>query len=478
VVPAEVELEEWLFDSTAGPERRQAEAQFVHGHLLKPGDVARTPWRLRCAQPPYDTLPIARADIPAGIVLSREADAWIREENVEDVALPLYEGRMIGQFDFSQKGWVSGKGRSAVWRDIPWERKVIEPQYLIGKKDALGSGKSYPGSKIAYMRIGSSTNSRTTTATYLGAHPAGDSVFFFVPERPELMRPLVGSGVLSSVAYDFGVRQRLGGLNLSEFVMAETALPRPTPGVLGVLASLVAPLMLCSSAFSAERLYLRQVGVLSDAWALDSLAFTDRERACRIATFDAVATGLFGLDSESFVALLAECDLPRDSAWERLNMKGFWRVDKEKDPELRQTVLALLAFHDLEEKTHACGGDRDAGIQVFLSQNQGDGWMVPETVRLADYGLGHDERAMLPQPVASRLGARFYDWQLAQSAEESWRECHLHARNLLGEQGYQQLLHEIAARDGDQASDGGPAGSWAGDPPRTLLDEGTQGRLW
>ena len=121
--PAEVELEDWLFDTTAGPERREAEAQFVHGHLLKPGDVARTPWRARCAQPPYDALPIPRANIPPGIVLSREGDAWIREEGVQDVALPFYEGRMIGQFDFSQKGWVSGKGRGAVWRDIPWEGK-------------------------------------------------------------------------------------------------------------------------------------------------------------------------------------------------------------------------------------------------------------------------------------------------------------------------------------------------------------------
>ena len=39
------------------------------------------------------------------------ADAWIRESEIEDTALPLYEGRMIGQFDFSEKGWVSGKGR-------------------------------------------------------------------------------------------------------------------------------------------------------------------------------------------------------------------------------------------------------------------------------------------------------------------------------------------------------------------------------
>jgi hypothetical protein len=37
-----VELEDWLFDTSAGPDRRTAEARFVHGHLLKPGDVART----------------------------------------------------------------------------------------------------------------------------------------------------------------------------------------------------------------------------------------------------------------------------------------------------------------------------------------------------------------------------------------------------------------------------------------------------
>ena len=117
--PAEIDLEDWLFDATAGPERREAEARFVHGHLLKPGDVARTDWRLRCAQPPYDRLPIPRRRFPPGVILSRDADAWIREDEMyEDTALPLYEGRMIGPSDFSQKGWVSGRGRRAVWRDI------------------------------------------------------------------------------------------------------------------------------------------------------------------------------------------------------------------------------------------------------------------------------------------------------------------------------------------------------------------------
>ena len=179
----EVELEDWLFDTTAGPERRAAEARFVHGHLLKPGDVARTDWRIRCAQPPYGRLPIPRADILARVTLSREGDAWVLEDDVQDIALPLYEGRMIGLTDYSQKGWVSGKGRQAVWRDIPWSRKQIEPQYLMSNSNYLSSTKAERVPKSAYMRVGSSTNSRTTIASYLAPFPACDSVFYFVPRR-------------------------------------------------------------------------------------------------------------------------------------------------------------------------------------------------------------------------------------------------------------------------------------------------------
>jgi hypothetical protein len=90
----------------------------------------------------------------------------------------------------------------------------------------------------------------------------------------------------------------------------------------------------------------------------------------------------------------------------------------------------------------ACSGDREKGIEFFISQNDGAGWTIPETLCLADYGLGRDERAKEAQPVASRLGPRFYDWQLAQNVEESWRECHLHARNLQGKDGYVALLSE------------------------------------
>jgi hypothetical protein len=53
--------------------------------------------------------------------------------------------------------------------------------------------------------------------------------------------------------------------------------------------------------------------------------------------------------------------------------------------------------------------------------------MVPDTLRLADYGLGHDARAQEHQPVARRLGPRFFDWQLSEDIERSWEECEAHA---------------------------------------------------
>jgi hypothetical protein len=168
-----------------------------------------------------------------------------------------------------------------------------------------------------------------------------------------------------------------------------------------------------------------------------------------------------GLTADDASFVLADCSL-NDPDPSVLDPKGFWRVDKDKNPEVRHTVLTFVAFHNLREKICACGGDREKGIQAFLTQNGGEGWMLPETLGLADYGLGHEQCARQPQAVASRLGPRFYDWQLAQSAEESWRECHLHARNLLGKTGYRQLLADSEAeKRGEEVDRTEAASSWA-----------------
>jgi hypothetical protein len=404
----------------------------------------RTPWKIRCAQPPYDALPIPRADIPNGIILSREADAWIKEDGIEDIALPLYEGRMIGHFDFSQKGWVSGKGRSAKWCDIPFTEKRIEPQYCMARKEYLEANngenreKNPYGYKLAFMDVASATNERTMIATVVPDMPCGNSVPILNMEE----NPWILVTILNSLIYDFVSRRRCSGLHLNYFVIEDSPLPRlgKVAEKLGFVSLRVGGNTPCFS-----DAWLRTLNSKYQAQSIKSLwGGTENERRRQLASVEAITIKEIGLDIQDLMAIIYECDKPVKTIDEKhLIPNGFWRIDKGKDPELRHTILTLIAFLDVDAKIRECEGDRDKGIEAFLNQNNGEGWMLPETLRLTDYGLGHDERANEPQPVASRLGPRFYDWQLAQSPEESWRECHLHARNLLGKSGYLNLLGEV-----------------------------------
>ena len=158
---------------------------------------------------------------------------------------------------------------------------------------------------------------------------------------------------------------------------------------------------------------------------------------------DAIVSCCYGLSQDSIRWILRDCEhskehLSKLDLMQRLDPKGFWRVDKTEEPVLRHTVLSVAAFDDLQKFIAAAGGDRDAGIEAFCNQNDGDGWMLPETLCIADLRMTrtvdigvYDEGALTPQPVRSRMGPRFLDWQLAQTPEESWVECERHANAIM-----------------------------------------------
>ena len=416
------------------------------GRIAAP-DVQRTEWRLRCAQPPYDALPIPRVDIPAGIVLSREGDAWVKTDAIEEAALPLYEGRMVSLFDYSEKGWVSGKGRKAEWREIGWAHKQFEPQYLMGLEYYFESDSSVPN-KLGFLAIGSGTNTRSMYCALLPDCPCGNSVG--VLRVGSVSSALLLQRQMASFRFDFVVRLRLTGVNLNYFVIDEAALP--PSGQRDLACALTERLSFPGIEFADRWLASATSAV---AWRSDwAVTSTERLRT-RVAT-DAVSFGEVNFALDDVRHMLRDCDLSR--GLKGSDPKGFWRVDKDKDPELRHTVLTLVAFADLEDKIRTAGWDREKGIEAFLNQNGGDGWMLPESIKLADYGLGRDERAKHPQPVASRLGARFYDWQLAQTAEESWRECEIHAKNLGAATTAAPLTNEFGKTGGHVQSASRPDG--------------------
>jgi len=374
---------------------------------------------------------------------------WIGPEN--DIGLPLYEGRMIGQFDFSEKGWISGKGRTALWKDIPWEKKLIEPQYCMrgidytSAVDRDGNPKAIRGNKIAFMDVTSATNMRTMIASAVADFPCGNSA----PVLTTQGSPQILLAILNSFTYDFIARARCGGLHLNYFVIEETPLI-PLENMDNSIFLQASALAIPAISFAADWLRIRASRLskrVLKPWKY-YWAITEHERLRIRCIIDAIIAELYGLDLAELQWILKECDYAPESLRDKnfcrtLDLKGFWRVDKEKDPELRHTVLSLVAFKDLKQLMWEVGDDRETAIRAFCTMDDGDGWQLPEGLCLADVGLGHDERAKKPQPVRERLGPRFLPWQVEESVEESWAECEMHARNMLGEEGFARLEAEL-----------------------------------
>lgn len=416
-------------DSKLFPPRPQWEAKgYVpdeYGHWLK------GPWRAIAEVFPGR----APSDLwrEEGWVCSRDGKLVIALDEIEDVALPLYEGRMIGQFDFSQKGWVSGKGRSAEWRESGFEDKVIEPQYLMAIANASERiALLPPDGKVVFMDICSATNVRTMYSTFVGGVPCGHSAPVLVSATHGGRGNLSLLAVYNSFAFDAMLRGRVGGLHLTWHYLEEVVLPRMENFTVRKLGE--SSLRLASGSPLFAPYWAKLFGKTGNGLQWRSLwALTTHERLRLRCILDAVVAHLYGLDEDDFRWILRDCDHPAERVTNKafartLDPKGFWRVDKTQDPELRHTVLAQVAFADLQTLIAAHG--EEEALRRFLGTGPDDGWMIPETLRLADYNLGHDERARRPCPVAERLGPRFYEFQLAQSPEESWAECRAHAARI------------------------------------------------
>ena len=263
---------------------------------------------------------------------------WIGPDG--DIMLPLYEGRMIGQFDFSKKGWVSGRGRAAVWREIPFDNKTIEPQYLISSLDL----EEYPAIAVptfAYMPISSATNTATLIGAYLNYFPSGHSISHlrlagYIGEHLRL------TSMLTSFATDYVARQKIGGINMSWFAVEELPIPAGENQIQWrrlVLGS--ARLTLLHRRFAPE--WLRLKSLLPEfgqrEWK-NWWAVTEADRLRLRVEIDAICADLYGLDPDDFDWIVR--DDPSDP-------KGFWRVDKELPYRERLTGLAAAAFRTLKE---------------------------------------------------------------------------------------------------------------------------------
>lgn len=366
----------------------------------------------------------------------------IQESNIHNIALPLMQGRMVWSYAYSRSGfdgqWIRNSDVSG----------VISSKYAMEQKIAVDNGADIFW-RIGFRSVQNSVLERTLVSTMLPHYPAGNSITLLdAGGDPSVISILP---FLNNFAVDFLVKKR-SNANLNWHIIKELPVIRKDRVLqipqlhyfthrLSASGTVMAPHWIRLNELDSR---LAMVPWRRH-WAVTRLSRLGLDSALQ-----AVGFKLFGLTISQVRVIMADVDYPRQSLNRRrsngeLDEKSFWKVDRDLEPELRHSVLSIVAFMELEKEIEHSQGDIIAGINAFLGRNNGEGWLVPDKLCLADYGLGHDERAQMAQPVASRLGPRYYDWQLAQTPEESWKECHLHARNLLGETGYQQLLERIEA---------------------------------
>jgi len=147
--------------------------------------------------------------------------------------LPIYEGRMVQAFDYRAKAWISGRGRAAVWRELPFNSpdKAISPQWRLAQ-DLIPQklGDRWGRYRIGFCDIASPTNQRAFVAALIPPNViCGHSVPTIEIDDADPELTLLLLSVINAFAIDFVAKPKVS-LHMSFTVVDSLPLPRAYSG--------------------------------------------------------------------------------------------------------------------------------------------------------------------------------------------------------------------------------------------------------
>lgn len=258
--------------------------------------------------------------------------------------LPLYQGAMIGDLHPNAGAHAGGRGRRSRWTPTT-ATGVLQPAYLVDAPAWRAASPSRSPVRLVHRALSNASNARTLLCCLLPDLPCGNSLGVLSPttiDRP-LGTTAAAAAVLSSLAFDWALRQRLGGTNLNAFVLADCVLPRLGEATARELAR--AALRLCA--------LLPAHGELLRLAAAEGLgadlrpALDPAERGTLATRIDVLAGAAYGLDARDVAWIVRGCDLPvvpRGRTPPDLPVRGFWRLDRDLPPAARRPNRWLAAL--------------------------------------------------------------------------------------------------------------------------------------
>ena len=288
------------------------------------------------------------------------------EKNGEQ-AVPLYEGKMVQMFDHRAADVVvnaENLKRAAQQESLEASEKAQvarypSPQYWVLKKDVapIWAGEWC----IAYKSVTAPSNMRTMIAAIVPQCGVGNSMAMLIPEPSRsssyaAWAPLLLAN-LSSLAFDFALRQKVQGQNLNWFIVEQAVViaaerfTEPLPAAFAkamrkaklmnghhpqpTVADFVLPQVLAltytahdMAAFAKDLGYVDAAGAVLPPFVWDA-----EERRERMAALDAVFFYLYGLGADDAAYIMDTFPIVRE---QDLKAFGRWRTQED--------VLALLSL--------------------------------------------------------------------------------------------------------------------------------------
>jgi hypothetical protein len=226
--------------------------------------------------------------------------------------LPVYEGRMVDQFDHRAKAYCSGRGRSAVWELLPFgdPRKAIVPQWHLPPENLPQKlGDRTTRYRVGWCDVTGPRNERSLLAALIppGVICGHKVPTFSFPEGFEWSY-MPWLAVANSFCVDFLSRKKVA---LSMSITVLDSLPFPRLPLTHSVANRLARLALRLTCTSPEM--TAYWNAMAAHWLCEAVpestsppGFLDPEqRAAARAEIDAVvARHLFDLSAEELAAIL------------------------------------------------------------------------------------------------------------------------------------------------------------------------------
>jgi len=209
---------------------------------------------------------------------------------------PLYEGRMIHNYDHCQKKYVGGDGRTAIWEDFTTEEQKLMRAHFYVCQNETGQTPNY---RIGFCDVTGATNERTTLAAIL---PLSSLAGHKVPTFVQSCKPFFLNSILGSFIYDYLIRLRVS-TSMTMNYLNQIPVPKPPKNSIEITTRI---LKLTCTTPELAHLWEEE---MDTPWSYDTSPKELWERATLRAEIDAIVADLYDLSVEDYARILTSFPL-------------------------------------------------------------------------------------------------------------------------------------------------------------------------